>query len=115
MKRLFSALLCILMLAGLMPNALAADLETITLSKGVLGTLGSSGVSYQARLTVPGYLGQLEINAQTIADMAHAAGALCLVGVDPITLGCRVVDCAPAYTEPLGLIPAEIAAFAVCT
>ena len=35
----------------------------------------------------PGYLGQLEINAQTIADMAHAAGALCLVGVDPITLG----------------------------
>ena len=60
MKRLFSALLCILMLAGLMPNALAADLETTTLSKGVLGTLGSSGVSYQARLTVPGYLGQLE-------------------------------------------------------
>lgn len=30
--------------------------------------------------------------------------------VDPITLGCRIVDCAPAYSEPLGIIPEEIAA-----
>jgi len=35
----------------------------------------------------PGYLGQLEVNAQKISDMAHKAGALSLVGVDPITLG----------------------------
>ncbi len=60
MKRLISALLCILLLAGVMPTAWAAEVETTTLSKGVLGTLGSSGVSYQAHLTVPGYLGQLE-------------------------------------------------------
>lgn len=35
----------------------------------------------------PSYLGALEVNAQKISDMAHEAGALSLVGVDPITLG----------------------------
>lgn len=29
--------------------------------------------------------------------------------VDPITLGSRIVDCAPAYSEPLGMIPTGIA------
>ncbi len=36
---------------------------------------------------MPGYLGQLETEPQAISDLAHAAGALSLVGVDPITLG----------------------------
>ena len=58
MKRMISAVLCAAMLA--MPAAQAAELQPATLNKGVLGTLGSSGVSYEARLTVPGYLGQLE-------------------------------------------------------
>jgi glycine dehydrogenase subunit 1 len=35
----------------------------------------------------PTYLGILEPWGQEIADMAHAAGALVIVGVDPITLG----------------------------
>ncbi|MDL2232027.1 hypothetical protein LJC63_00410 [Ruminococcaceae bacterium OttesenSCG-928-L11] len=30
--------------------------------------------------------------------------------VDPITLGCRIVDCLPMYAEPLGTVPEEIAA-----
>lgn len=36
---------------------------------------------------MPGYLGQLETDPQSISDAAHAVGALSLVGVDPITLG----------------------------
>lgn len=60
MKRWISALLCTLMLAGVMPDVQASAYNTYTLSKGVLGTLGSSGASYEARLTVPGYIGQLE-------------------------------------------------------
>ena len=35
----------------------------------------------------PNYLGALEVNALAISDLAHGAGALSLVGVDPITLG----------------------------
>lgn len=35
----------------------------------------------------PTFLGSLEANVQQIADLAHAAGALCVVGVDPISLG----------------------------
>lgn len=35
----------------------------------------------------PTYLGVIEANGQQIADLAHAAGALCVVGVDPISLG----------------------------
>lgn len=35
----------------------------------------------------PTFLGSLEANGQEIADLAHAAGALCVVGVDPISLG----------------------------
>lgn len=55
------------------------DLEDL---KAKLGE-NTAGVYFEN----PGYLGQLEVNAQTISDMAHAAGALSLVGVDPITLG----------------------------
>lgn len=35
----------------------------------------------------PCYLGPIEIRGQTVADLAHAAGALCVVSVDPISLG----------------------------
>jgi len=35
----------------------------------------------------PAYLGVLEVNAQQIAAAAHDAGAQCVVGVDPISLG----------------------------
>ncbi len=35
----------------------------------------------------PAYLGMLEINAREIAEAAHQAGAQCVVGVDPISLG----------------------------
>jgi glycine dehydrogenase subunit 1 len=36
---------------------------------------------------VPGYLGTIETQAAEIAALAHEAGALCVVGVDPISLG----------------------------
>ena len=35
----------------------------------------------------PTYLGMFEMNSRQIADAAHAAGAECVVGVDPISLG----------------------------
>jgi len=35
----------------------------------------------------PCFLGTLEARGQAIADLAHAAGAICVVGVDPISLG----------------------------
>ncbi|GAB1475457.1 aminomethyl-transferring glycine dehydrogenase subunit GcvPA [Bacillota bacterium] len=35
----------------------------------------------------PNFFGIIEEAAQEIADLAHEAGALCVVGVDPITLG----------------------------
>lgn len=35
----------------------------------------------------------------------------CVKVVDPIVLGSRIVDSAPAFSEPLGVIPEEIAAF----
>ena len=35
----------------------------------------------------PGYLGALEVHGDKIATLAHNAGAICVVGVDPISLG----------------------------
>jgi glycine dehydrogenase subunit 1 len=35
----------------------------------------------------PSYLGFLELNGAGIAEMAHQQGAICIVGVDPISLG----------------------------
>lgn len=35
----------------------------------------------------------------------------CVKAVEPITLGCRLVECTPAFTEPLGTVPAEIAEY----
>ncbi len=35
----------------------------------------------------PSYLGRIEHQGQQIAERVHAAGGLCLVGVDPISLG----------------------------
>lgn len=57
----------------------------------------------------PSYLGTLEVQAKEIADAAHAAGAQCVVGVDPISLG--VVAAPRAYgadivcgdLQPLGI------------
>lgn len=33
----------------------------------------------------------------------------CLKAVDPITLGSRIVECVPTYSEPLGTIPEDVA------
>lgn len=57
----------------------------------------------------PTYLGMFELNAREIADAAHGAGAQCVVGVDPITLG--VVSAPRSYgadivcgdVQPLGI------------
>jgi glycine dehydrogenase subunit 1 len=57
----------------------------------------------------PGYLGTLEARAAEIAALAHDAGALCVVGVDPLSLG--VLEAPPRYgadivcgdLQPLGI------------
>jgi glycine dehydrogenase subunit 1 len=46
-----------------------------------------SGETACVYLEVPGFLGTIETQAAEIAELAHAAGALCVVGVDPISLG----------------------------
>jgi glycine dehydrogenase subunit 1 len=46
-------------------------------------------------LEVPGYLGTLEAAAAEVAELAHAAGALLVVGVDAISLG--VLEAPPRY------------------
>ncbi len=35
----------------------------------------------------PSFLGFIESNGQVISDMAHKAGAVCIAGVDPVSLG----------------------------
>lgn len=46
-------------------------------------------------LEVPGYLGTLEAAAAEVAELAHGAGALLVVGVDAISLG--VLEAPPRY------------------
>jgi glycine dehydrogenase subunit 1 len=43
----------------------------------------------------PGYLGTIEAGSRRIADLAHAAGALSVVGVDAVSLG--VLEAPPRY------------------
>ena len=60
-------------------------------------------------LEMPGYLGVIETQAQEIAGLAREAGALTVVGVDPISLG--ALDAPPSYgaeivcgeLQPLGI------------
>ena len=57
----------------------------------------------------PGYLGLIETEAATIADIAHAAGAMLIVGVDPISLGVLAApadygaDLVVGDLQPLGI------------
>ncbi|MWG33402.1 aminomethyl-transferring glycine dehydrogenase subunit GcvPA [Halomarina oriensis] len=57
----------------------------------------------------PSYLGTIESGAETIADVAHEAGAECIAGVDPITLGVldspatHGADIVVGTTQPLGI------------
>jgi glycine dehydrogenase subunit 1 len=54
-----------------------------------LGSLGEALSEDTACVYVelPGYLGTIETQAAEIAALAHEVGALCVVGVDPISLG----------------------------
>jgi len=57
----------------------------------------------------PGYLGFIEARAAEIVAMAHTAGALAIIGVDPITLGLLTppgtlgADIACGDIQPLGM------------
>jgi glycine dehydrogenase subunit 1 len=46
-------------------------------------------------IEMPGYLGTIETSARQIAKRARDAGALCVVGVDPISLG--LLEAPPRY------------------
>lgn len=60
-------------------------------------------------LEMPGFLGTIETQAAEIAELAHDAGGLCIVGVDPLSLG--VLEAPPRYgadivcgeLQPLGI------------
>jgi glycine dehydrogenase subunit 1 len=60
-------------------------------------------------LEQPGFLGTIETRAEEVAALAHEADALCIVGVDPISLG--ILDAPPGYgadmvcgeLQPLGI------------
>ena len=57
----------------------------------------------------PSYLGIIETQGETISELAHEQGALCVVGVDPITLGVLTppadygADIACGDIQPLGI------------
>ncbi|MEA4921179.1 MAG: S-layer homology domain-containing protein [Clostridiaceae bacterium] len=72
MKRCVSSALCaLLFLLTVTSSVLAAGYQTKTLEKGVLGTLNSSGASYEATMTIPGYIGQLELEAHINGEDKH--------------------------------------------
>ncbi|MGF7135914.1 glycine dehydrogenase subunit 1 [Paraburkholderia sp. EB58] len=60
-------------------------------------------------LEMPNYLGILEDDAERLAELAHAAGAEMIVGVDPISLGLLApppsygADIVVGTTQPLGV------------
>lgn len=72
----------------------AFDRATGQLELGALEGALSDGVSC-VYLEVPGYLGTLEAAAAEAGELAHAAGALLVVGVDAISLG--VLEAPPRY------------------
>lgn len=62
MKRCVSSVLCLILASfTIISSVLAAGYQTKTLEKGVLGTLNSSGASYEAKMSIPNYIGQLEL------------------------------------------------------
>ncbi len=72
--------------AGIKVESIGYDSRTGQLDieelKGLLD-VNIAGVYFEN----PGYLGVLQDNVDTIADIVHDAGALLVVGVDPISLG----------------------------
>ncbi|MBR4875344.1 MAG: hypothetical protein IKU95_02530, partial [Clostridia bacterium] len=105
MKKIISALLCAAMLAGV-PMAQAAEVQPITLSKGVLGTLGSSGVSYEAKLSVPGYLGQLETTAVIDGEEENISVSVVRVGKENTSVSVELKRFG-GYIYPATLYPTE--------
>lgn len=68
-----------------------------------------SDVTAAVYIENPSYLGFFETQAEAIAAIAHAAGALCVTGVDPISLGVMAppadlgADIACGDIQPLGI------------
>ncbi|WP_438391267.1 aminomethyl-transferring glycine dehydrogenase subunit GcvPA [Caballeronia sp. DA-9] len=76
----------------------------------LVDTAAKAGADLSAiYIETPNYLGVIEEDAEQIAQIAHAAGAEMIVGVDPVSLG--VLAPPPAYgadivvgtTQPLGV------------
>ncbi len=84
------------------------DRETGLLELGPLEALLSDETAC-VYVESPGYLGTIETRAETIGELAHAAGALLVVGTDPLSLG--VLEAPPRYgadlvcgeLQPLGI------------
>ena len=92
-----------------------ATIETVARDLATGGTdLGDlrAKVSAETAAVViesPGYLGLIETQAQTIADIVHEAGAMLIVGVDPVSLGVLAApadygaDLVVGDLQPLGI------------
>lgn len=65
----------------LIPFAAGAQLDLAALKAALSGQIAA------VYFDTPNFLGALETQAAGITALAHAAGALCVVGVDPLSLG----------------------------
>jgi glycine dehydrogenase subunit 1 len=89
-------------------DAIASDAATGAIDLAALDGLLGDDVAC-VYVENPGFLGTIEPDSAAICERAHAAGALAVVGVDPISLG--VLEAPPRYgadlvcgeMQPLGI------------
>jgi len=81
-----STLRCYAEPAGIRIRQVGYQRETGQIDLEELKTLVSSGTA-AVYVENPTYLGFLETQVKAISEIAHDAGALCIVGVDPTSLG----------------------------
>lgn len=61
MKKIFAFISALALMANICAvRGAEYEVKTRTLKQGALGTLNSSGVSYEAKITIPGYIGRLD-------------------------------------------------------
>ena len=72
MKRFLTAALCAAVAVSSAAWASAADIKTQIFKQGVLGTLNSSGASYEAQVVLPDYVGRYETTLEIDGEEVEA-------------------------------------------
>ena len=72
MKRFLTAALCAAVAVSSAAWASAADIKTQIFKQGVLGTLNSSGASYEAQVVLPDYVGRYETTLEIGGEEVEA-------------------------------------------